>query len=197
MNKKIIKVSMLLMAAGSLMCIPAGAENVTINTSGATPFLYEGNSYLPLQSVASFLGANLSWDTARDQAVVSYNGQDLALTPGNVNALFKGKPVTLPSPPVVVDGRTYVPTAALKNLYNIPIEWDRDRSEVRIKGPNGWGTTKVKSRSPWHGGPPPWAPAWGERRKQGDDNYLSPGKHRQNKGRNESERRNNGRSKDD
>ncbi len=122
---------------------------------------------------------DLSWDATKRHAVVSYNGNDLALTPDNVNALFKGNPVVLQSPPVVVDGRTYVPTSALKNLYNIPIEWDRHKSEIRIKGKDGWGTTKVTSRAPWHGGPPPWAPAWGERRKQGENNYTYKAKNKQ------------------
>ena len=182
MSKRIILMSVLLTTVVSFACMPAGAENVTINTSGATPFLYEGHSYLPLQSVASFLGAGLRWDSAKGQAVITYDRQDLALTPGNVNALFKGKPVVLTSPPVVVGGRTYVPTEALKKFYGVPVEWDGARSEVKIKGPSGWGTVKVTSRPPWHGGPPPWAPAWGERRKQGVRNPLAPGNQEQRKG---------------
>ena len=197
MNKRIVLMSVLLTAVVTLVCMPAGADNVTINTSGTTPFLYGGHSYLPLQSVSSFLGAPLRWDSAKGQSVISYNGQDLALTPGNVNALFKGKPVTLTSPPVVVGGRTYVPLDTLRKFYNVPVEWDRTRSEVKIKGPNGWGTAKVSSRPPWHGGPPPWAPAWGERRKQGEHNYQSPGKQQQHKARNEAKKQNKGRSKND
>ena len=182
MSKRIVLMCVLLTTVVSFACMPAGAENVTINTSGATPFLYEGHSYLPLQSVASFLGAGLRWDSAKGQAVITYNGQDLALTPGNANALFKGQPVVLTSPPVVVGGRTYVPTEALRKFYDVPVEWDGARSEVKIKGPSGWGTVKVRNRPPWHGGPPPWAPAWGERRKQGVRNPLAPGKQEQRKG---------------
>jgi hypothetical protein len=182
MSKRIVLMFVLLTTVVSFACMPAGADNVTIDTSGATPFLYEGHSYLPLRSVGSFLGAPLRWDAEKCQAVITYNGEDLALTPGNTNALFKGHSVVLPSPPVVVHGRTYVPTEALKKYYNIPVEWDGNKSEVKIKGPNGWGTTKVKNRPPWHGGPPPWAPAWGERRKQGVSNPLSPGNQGQHKG---------------
>ena len=175
MSKRMVLISVLVTTVVSMVGMSAGAANVTINTSGATPFLYEGLSYLPLQSTASFLGAPVRWDSAKGQAVISYNGQDLALTPGNVNALFKGQPVELSSPPVVVDGRTYFPTEALKKYYNVPVEWDKAKSEVRIKGTEGWGTAKVNSLPPWNGGPPPWAPAWGERGKQGVRNPLAPG----------------------
>ena len=98
MSKRIMLITVVLTMVVSLACISAGADNVTINTSGTTPFLYEGHSYLPLKSVASFLDAPLRWDAAKGQAVITYNGQDLALTPGNANALFKGQPVVLPSP---------------------------------------------------------------------------------------------------
>lgn len=150
--------------------MPAGAANITINTSGATPFLYQGHTYLPLQSVASFLGAPLRWEPAKSQAVITYNGKALALTSGKVKASFNGQPVVLSSPPVVVGGRTYIPTDALKKFYNVPVAWDAAASQVKIKGPSGWGTANVSSRPPWHGGPPPWAPAWG-RRGQGTPNH--------------------------
>ena len=173
MSKRIILMSVFLMTVVSFAYMPAGAA--TIDMSGVTPFLYEGLSYLPLQSTASFLGVPVRWDSATGQAIITYGGQDLALTPGNANALFKGQPVVLTSPPVVVDGRTYVPADTLKKYYNVPVEWDKAKSEVRIKGPSGWGTAKVSSRPPWHGGPPPWAPAWGERGKQGVHDSLRPG----------------------
>lgn len=146
--------------------ISAGADNVPINTPGTAPFLYQGQSYLPLRDVANFLGAPLRWDAEKGQAVLTYHEQELALTPNNARALFKGQPVVLTSPPVVVGGNTYLPTTALKQLYNVPVAWDKATSEVKIKGPNGWGTIKMNNRPPWHGGPPPWAPAVGERRKQ-------------------------------
>jgi hypothetical protein len=179
MNKRNVLMAVMLTMLVSFAGISAGADNVIIDTSGATPFLYEGRSYLPLRSVGSFLGAPLRWDAEKGQAVITYNGQDLALTPGKTNALFNGQPVELPAPPVVVAGRTYVPSAALSKFYTVPVVWFGAQSEVRIKGPGGWGTVKVDGRPPWHGGPPPWAPAWGQRSKQEGRNPLAPGNREQ------------------
>ncbi len=139
------------------------AVAATINTNGTTAFLYEGLNYVPLKSTASFLGAPVRWDAAKRQAIVTYMGQDFALTPNSSKALYAGQPVVLSSPPVVINGVTYVPLETFKKYYNVPVQWDGNRSEVRIKGPNGWRTMKANSRPPWHGGPPPWAPAWGQR----------------------------------
>lgn len=170
MSKSVVLISVLLTMVVSLAGMSAGADNVTINTTGTTPFVYQGRSYLPLRSTAGFLGATVLWDAAKGQAVMTYNGQDLALTPNSLKALLAGKPVVLPSPPVVVSGVTYVPAAALREFYNIPVEWDGKKSAIGIKGPSGWATVKPSSRAPWHGGPPPWAPAWGQRRNAATDN---------------------------
>lgn len=159
MSKRIVLMSVLLTMLVSL----AGVSASAIDTSMLTSFLYQGSSYVPLKSTASFLGAPLRWDANTGQAIITYNGQDLALTPNSRKATYAGRSVMLSSQPIVVNGVTYIPTQALSKYYNVPVTWNGTRSEMRIKGQSGWRTMKVNSRPPWHGGPPPWAPAWGRR----------------------------------
>lgn len=140
-----------------------GMSASAIDLSALAPFLYQGSSYVPLKSTASFLGAPLRWDADTGQAIMTYNGQDLALTPNSRNARYAGRSVRLSSQTIVVNGVTYVPVDTFKKYYNVPVEWNGNRSEIRMKGQNGWQTMKASSRPPWHGGPPPWAPAWGRR----------------------------------
>lgn len=161
MSKKIVLMSVLLTMVVSLAGMSAGAA--TFDTSALTAFLYGDRSYVPLKSTTSFLGVPVRWDAENGQAIITYQGQDLVLTPNSAKALLAGEPVALPSPPVVVNGVTYVPTETFKKFYNVPVAWDETKSEVSIKGPSGWRTVKASSRSPWHGGPPPWAKAWGWR----------------------------------
>jgi hypothetical protein len=149
MSKRTVLMAVLLTMVVSFAGMPAGADDVTmIDTSGTTPFVYEGRSYIPLTSAASFLGAQLQWDAAKNRAVVTYNGKELALTPGSPKALFAGQPVVLAAAPVVASGRTYIPASALKRFYDVPVEWDQARSQVRIKGPTGWGAVTVSRRPP-------------------------------------------------
>ena len=147
MGKRMVLMAVSLTMLVSFAGMPAGANDVTmIDTSGTTPFLYGGSSYIPLTSAASFLGAQVQWDSARNRAVVTYNGKELALTPGSPKALFAGQPVVLAAAPVVASGKTYIPTWALKRFYGVPVEWDQARSQVRIKGPTGWGAVTVSRR---------------------------------------------------
>ncbi len=191
MRQKFIQMSILVAVTVSFACIAAGAVNITINLFGASPFQYQGYSYLPLNSVSDFLDAPLRWDSGRHQTVFIYNGMVLILTSGSRYATYDGRRIILLSPPVVWRGRTYISTEVFKKYYHIPMEWDRNRSEVRIKGPNGWGKVNVVSHAPWHGGPPPWAPAWGQRNKsksqwQKSHNMSSMDQHPQGKSKHQS-----------
>jgi len=165
MSKRTALMAVLLAMVVSFAGMPAGADDVTvIDTSGTTPFLYGGNSYIPLTSAASFLGAQMQWDAAKGRTVFTHQGKELVLTPGSRNAWSEGRPVVLTAAPVVANGRTYIPTWALKRLYDVPVVWDQARSRVRIKGPTGWGVVTVSRRPPpgwYHGRKTGW-------RKHGD-----------------------------
>jgi hypothetical protein len=149
MGKTMALMPLLLTMLVSFAGISASADNdVTIDTFGATPFVHEGRSYIPLKSAASFLGAPLLWDSTQNRAVMAYNGKELALTPGSRDALFEGRPVVLSAAPVLGGGRLFVPTDALRRTYGVPVEWDQARSRVRIQGPTGWGAVAVSHRPP-------------------------------------------------
>ena len=153
-----------------MLMMLAGMSASAATIDELTSFLYEGRSYVPLKSTANFLGAPLRWDADKGQSVFTYKGDDLTLTPNSRKAFYAGEPVLLTSRSVVIDGVTYVPVDTFKRFYNVPVTWDQARSEVKIKGPKGWRTMKASNRPPWHGGPPPWAPAWGRR------GYGTPGR---------------------
>jgi len=149
MSKRIVMVAVLLTMLVSFAGLSASADNdVTIDTFGATPFVYQGRSYIPLKSAASFLGAPLLWDSAQNRVVMNYNGKELSLTPGSRNALFEDRPVVLSAAPVVGGGRLFLPTEALMRTYGVPVVWDQARSQVRIRGATAWGAVTVSRRPP-------------------------------------------------
>jgi len=145
-------------------------QTVIINNYGAVPFVYGGYSYIPLKSATDFLGAALLWDRVKNQALITYNGKDLALTIGSPVAYYGGAPVYLPAAPVMIDNRVFIPTMVVKEHFGVPVVWDARGYEVRIFGRHGWGTLVVARETPVHVvrimrrvGPPPWAGGPGRR----------------------------------
>jgi hypothetical protein len=156
---------LLLVVFAVLLALPRPASADVVNTTvvGASPFVYGGYAYVPLKSVTDFLGAALLWDSLKGRAVITYGGKELGLVIGSPSAYYLGRPVELPAAPVIVGGRVLVPASALNTYLGVPIVWDRHDFKVKIKGRKGWGVFVVERRPSWHGGPPPWAPAWGVR----------------------------------
>ena len=150
-----------------------GHRGVVIRDYGVSPFLYGGYSYIPLKSATDFLGAALLWDSLHNRATVTYNGRKLGLVVGSTTAYYGGRAVALPVPPVMVREQLCVPAAAFDQYLGVPVEWDDADDRVLIQGPPGWGYYHVAPAPPVEvvraigGGPPPWAPAHGRRRKEG------------------------------
>ncbi|UCC68830.1 MAG: copper amine oxidase N-terminal domain-containing protein [Armatimonadota bacterium] len=158
---------------GGLAGPQAVAERtMAISTGGVTPFLFGGYSYVPLRSATDFLGAALLWDSVEDRAVVTYGSHELGLVLGSTTAYYGGRPVVLPAPPLLIDGRMLIPTTVLDRYLEVPVQWDGVHRRVLIRRERGWGYYEVLSHPPSHvvpflrgHGPPPWAPAHGYRRK--------------------------------
>ena len=149
----------------------AGADDtVIINDYGGGSFVYGGRSYIPLRSATDFLGAGLMWDSLKNQATITFDGKDIALTTGSNVAYYGGQRVDLAAPPVIVNNRTFVPVSMIRDQFGRPVIWDAEASEVRISGPNGWGRLIVNRHPGPHvvrvmkrHGQPPWAGGPGRR----------------------------------
>jgi hypothetical protein len=153
---------LLALSCAALAC-PVAAGEININVIGPSPFIYGGYAYVPLKSVTDFIGAALLWDSLKGRAVITYGGKELGLVIGSPTAYYLGRAVVLPAPPVIVGGRVLVPIVALRKHLGVPVIWAPEDCAVRIEGLRGWGVLVVERRPPWHGSPPPWAPAWGVR----------------------------------
>lgn len=121
---------------------------VAIQVTGVQPFIWSGNTYVPLKSATDFLGAAVKWDSARNCTVVSYNGYDLALTIGTTTAYYGERGVTLPAPPIIYRGQMLVPVELFDRYFEVPVDWHEGESRVYVQGPPGWGYYQVMSEPP-------------------------------------------------
>lgn len=166
MNTRFVPASVILMSL-LLAGIAAQADDKVIVSSGLSPFVHNGRTFVSVRDVSPFLGVQTRWDKPKRQVVLQRREQVLVLTPSSRSALIDGRNVQLAAAPVIVNGQVFVPVTALQQFSGLQVRPSGVRDRLSILGQDGWGTIVVK-RPPWHGGPPPWAPAWGRRGHKGD-----------------------------
>ena len=135
-----------------------------IAAGGATPFVYQGHTYVPLKRTADYLGAGLLWDAMHNRATLTYRDRELGLAIGSTSAYYMGQPVMLPVPPIVVNGQMLVPVILFDRYFEVPVRWQPEYNRVLILGPPGWGYYQALPYAPPYVvtiirgyGPPPWA----------------------------------------
>ena len=108
---KVLALTMLISAVGAGQALAMDGTAIYVNDQylrlDTMPYVSEGTTFVPLRTVSSALGADVSW--ADGQAHISLGGQDIVLRPNDKTAVVNGAAVELSAAPVVQDGRILVP----------------------------------------------------------------------------------------
>lgn len=115
----------------------------------------EGRTYLPLRAMGDALDVNVEWNPELKQAEVAMSEKEP--TSGEVKAptqpvvdtvtswkaekatfkvMVRGEEFISENPPIVVEGRTYLPLRALGDVLGVDVEWNAElkQAEVAMKG---------------------------------------------------------------
>ncbi|MBD0379835.1 stalk domain-containing protein [Paenibacillus sedimenti] len=103
--------------------------------------------YVPLREVLEAVGWTIAWDAGRQKIVVrSTDGQTAELVLNDANAVFNSSVANLPSPPILVDGTTYLPAGALRML-GFRLDWDDSKYVLFLQSiPSKGGITNGKGQ---------------------------------------------------
>jgi len=128
--------ALLVLATGSL----AGAAEVRVTVDGRQVPLNvsaerEGGAVLlPLRSVLSELGAELTWESRTRRITITRGRTNLTLAVGSTEAVRNGSPLTLVTAPKVVNGRTLVPLRVVE-AFGATVSWRERESTAAITSP--------------------------------------------------------------
>ncbi len=119
---------------------PAPTIRVVLNgtplATSVPPAVAAGRVLLPFREVFRALGSGVSWNAAYpDRATATLNGQQVEINFGNFVAKVNGQPVTLDSPPQVVNGRSLVPLRFVAQALDLTVYWDASTHTVDLTGP--------------------------------------------------------------
>jgi hypothetical protein len=92
-----------------------------------------GRVLVPLRSIFEALGAVLDWDPKTQTVSAEKEGKDVILVINEKVAKVNKKEKDLDVPPVIINGRTYVPLRFSAESLGATIEWDNDTKTATIE----------------------------------------------------------------
>lgn len=104
----------------------------------APPLLEAGRTLVPVRFAAEALGAQVAWDAARQEVLITVPpergnaGTMVVLTPGAPSAEVNGHQVPLEVPARIIRDRTYVPLRFVAETLGAEVEWDEPTRTVRV-----------------------------------------------------------------
>ncbi len=100
------------------------------------PFIENGRTYVPVRYMAKVVGVPddlILWDG--ENGIVTLvnldSGIKLGLKLGEDTAFLNDSPMQMDVPPVLVDGRVFLPARYIAEAYGFNVEWDGSRVTLR------------------------------------------------------------------
>lgn len=116
--------------------LPAFAET-TVNVDGKTSVLptinHQGSVLIPLRDTADLLGAKVTYLSDVQLVFIKKNDTELRIKMGDNLSYLNGKEISLGVPPVVVEGKSYVPLRFLAESLNYEVAYSEGRVQLKSK----------------------------------------------------------------
>lgn len=104
-------------------------------TLDAAPFIdtEASRTLVPIRFISEGLGAEVDWNPAKQQVIISDAGREIILTIGSKNVLVDGQPITIDCAPVVIPpGRTFVPLRFVSETLGARVDWQAVTNTITI-----------------------------------------------------------------
>lgn len=103
-------------------------------SSDVSPYIQNGRTMVPLRVISESLGAEVLWDGATETVTVNKDGKNIVLKINSDKAVVNGENVTLDSPAVIEQSRTFVPIRFISENLGWNVDWEQDSHTVTING---------------------------------------------------------------
>ncbi|UJF34101.1 stalk domain-containing protein [Paenibacillus hexagrammi] len=101
----------------------------------APPVMIDGNAYIHIRPISESFGAAVDWDHDSRTVTVSTDYSTVVCTVKMNIAYVDGQPVELDAPPVLLDGRTYVPLRFVSESLGLIVDWNAQAQTIQISKP--------------------------------------------------------------
>lgn len=113
-----------------------GGINVIIDSTPLTtdvpPYISNDRTLVPIRAISERLGAEVSWDSVSETALIKTDNTEIKLTKNSNEANVNGKTVAIEQPAVITQGRIMVPLRFVAETLNFNVDWNSDNKTVII-----------------------------------------------------------------
>jgi len=103
-----------------------------ISMYGTEPLVSNGRTLLPVSVLTAALGGSAEWQPP--DTIVLSNGSDdpLVMRVNSTSYKIGAQEYTMEAPPVIKDGRTYVPVRVIAEYFGLSVFWDANSRTVYL-----------------------------------------------------------------
>lgn len=96
------------------------------------PFIQKDRTFVPLRFIAESLGLEVLWDEQTETVTLKKEENELIFTINKSTYIKNGEELTLDSPPILQESRTFVPLRAVSEGFNKDVCWIEESNSVVI-----------------------------------------------------------------
>jgi hypothetical protein len=100
----------------------------------APPFIKDGRTLVPIRFIAEAFGADVQWDSSTKSVRIYLNSKNIKiiLQINNKISYVNENKVILDVPPLIKDGRTFVPIRFIAESFGAEVKWDGNLKKITI-----------------------------------------------------------------
>ncbi|MDD4028628.1 MAG: stalk domain-containing protein [Caldisericia bacterium] len=99
------------------------------------PFTENGRTLVPFRFIGEALNAEIVWDSKQKKASYILDGNRVDVILGSNTAYVNDEPVTLDVPPMIKNGRTFVPIRFVTEALGASVIWEANTKKIYITYP--------------------------------------------------------------
>jgi hypothetical protein len=96
------------------------------------PFIRNGRTMVPIRAIAEAFGAEVEWKPATETVEIRLGDLFISMQIGNPVAMVGKKVTSLDSPPIIENGRTFVPLRFIAESFGAEVEWIAETRTIVI-----------------------------------------------------------------
>jgi len=114
------------------------AEEISVHVDGGRldlevpPYLLDGRTLVPLRAIFEALGAHVNWEAETQTIYAQKDGISITLMIGSNIMLKNGVSYEIDVAPIVMGGRTLVPTRLIAESFGATVNWEPETRTVDI-----------------------------------------------------------------